>query len=64
MESATYEQKLEAVKALIAELGKSDLPLDKAVGIFKEARKLLDEAGKMLETAEAEYEELQSGEQS
>ncbi|MDR2639164.1 MAG: exodeoxyribonuclease VII small subunit [Helicobacteraceae bacterium] len=56
----SYEAKIEAAKAILAELNKSDLPLDKATALFKEGKKLLDEAAKLLENAKLEYEELQN----
>jgi exodeoxyribonuclease VII small subunit len=59
-EKQSYEAKIEAAKAILAELNKTDLPLDKAVELFKEGKRLLDEAAKALEKAKLEYEERQN----
>ncbi|GHS89158.1 hypothetical protein FACS189487_08850 [Campylobacterota bacterium] len=59
-EPLNYEEKLDAAKKIIAELGKVDLPLDRAVSLFKQARLLLDGAAKLLEKAKGEYEQMEA----
>ncbi|MDR0747659.1 MAG: exodeoxyribonuclease VII small subunit [Helicobacteraceae bacterium] len=59
-EEKNYETLLEQANKVIAELGKSDLPLDRATKLYKEGVKLLDEAAKLLENAKLQFEEVQN----
>ncbi|MDR1452224.1 MAG: exodeoxyribonuclease VII small subunit [Helicobacteraceae bacterium] len=59
-ENQSYEAKIEAAKLILTELNKSDLPLDKATALFKEGKKLLSEATKLLDDAKLAYEETQN----
>ena len=59
-ETQSFEEKIEAAKAILKELAQPDLPLDRATTLHKEGMTLLTEASTMLEKAKLEYEERQS----
>lgn len=54
-----YEKKVQRAQEILNELSKNDLPLDKALKLYKEGMQLLKEAQEMLEKAKLEVEKIQ-----
>ena len=58
MTKQSFEQHLERLEAIAAELDRSDVPLDKALALFEEGIKRLREASETLTSAEGRLKEL------
>jgi len=57
----TFEQRLERLKAVVDSLERGDLPLDKALALYKEGLGLSGELGRTLEAAKNEVRLVQDG---
>jgi len=56
-----FEQRLERLKAVVDSLERGDLPLDKALALYKEGLGLSGELGRPLEAAKNEVRLVQDG---
>ncbi|MHC1752448.1 exodeoxyribonuclease VII small subunit [Humidesulfovibrio sp.] len=56
-----FEQRLERLKAVVDSLERGDLPLDKALTLYKEGLGLSAELGRTLDTAKNEVKLVQDG---
>jgi len=56
-----FEQRLERLKAVVDSLERGDLPLDKALALYKEGLGLSGELGRSLEAAKNEVKLVQDG---
>ncbi len=54
----SYEEDLSRIEAIVAELGKDDVALDRALALFEEGVERLRSASKALERAEAQVRVL------
>ena len=54
-----YEKKVQRAQEILNELSKNDLPLDKALKLYKEGMRLLKEVQEMLEKAKLEVKKIQ-----
>ncbi len=61
MKSSDFEKKIEEAKKMLNELMNPEITLQKSVMLYKEGIKALKEAGKMLEEAKLEIEEIEKG---
>lgn len=57
----TFEQRLERLKAVVDSLERGDLPLEKALALYKEGLGLSGELGRTLEAAKNEVRLVQDG---
>ncbi len=57
----TFEQRLERLKAVVDSLERGDLPLEKALALYKEGLALSGELGRTLEAAKNEVRLVQDG---
>ena len=57
-----FEQKLQKAKDILEQLMQPDIKLNKSLSLYKEGKKELLEASKMLENAKIEIKELNSEE--
>jgi len=57
----SFEAKLELAKELLEKLKDPEITLDKAMQLYKDGKKELQSATKMLEEAKLEFEELNEG---
>ena len=55
---AKFEESLQRLEAIVGELEKGDVPLDRALGLFDEGMKLSGSCRKELEEAEGKVEIL------
>ena len=58
MTKQSFEQHLDRLEEIAAQLDQSDVPLDKALALFEEGIKRLREASDTLATAEGRLKEL------
>ncbi len=58
MKINNFEKKIEKSKEILDKLMDPQIPLDSSMKLYKEGIKELKEAGKMLEIAKLEFEEL------
>lgn len=58
MTKQSFEQHLDRLEEIAAQLDRSDVPLDKALALFEEGIKRLREASDTLATAEGRLKEL------
>lgn len=56
-----FEQRLERLKAVVDSLERGDLPLDKALALYKEGLGLSSELGRTLDAAKNEVKLVQDG---
>lgn len=56
-----FEQRLERLKAVVDSLERGDLPLEKALALYKEGLGLSAELGRTLEAAKNEVKLVQDG---
>ncbi len=56
----SFEDKMARLEAIVEELEKGGLELEKAISLFKEGTKLVEELSEMLRDAEIEIENLYS----
>lgn len=54
----SFEQRVERLEAIVAELGREDLPLERALALFEEGVAALREASAQLGAAEARVQRL------
>ena len=60
----SFEAKMARLEAIVEELEKGGLDLEKAISLFKEGTKLVEELSEMLREAEVEIENLYSEDDS
>jgi len=60
-EKMSFEQRLERLKTVVDSLERGDLPLDKALALYKEGLGLSGELGRTLEAAKNEVKLVQDG---
>ncbi|MGN6592250.1 MAG: exodeoxyribonuclease VII small subunit [Terriglobales bacterium] len=53
-----FEQSLQRLEAIVTELERADLPLEKSVSLFEEGMGLVEECRKQLDAAEGKVEAL------
>jgi exodeoxyribonuclease VII small subunit len=58
MKAPSFEQQLNRLEAIAAELERPDVPLDTAIALFAEGQELLKRAGETLASAEGRLREL------
>jgi len=58
MSKKSFEQKLDSAKEILQKLKDPEITLEDAMKFYKKGKKELDDATKMLEVAELEFEEL------
>ncbi|MBI5520890.1 MAG: exodeoxyribonuclease VII small subunit [Desulfovibrio sp.] len=57
----SFEQRLERLRTVVDSLERGDLPLEKALALYKEGLGLSGELGRQLETAKNEVRLVQEG---
>lgn len=60
-DKTSFEQRLERLKAVVDSLERGDLPLDKALALYKEGLGLSGDLGRQLEAAKNEVKLVQDG---
>lgn len=60
-DKTSFEQRLERLKSVVDSLERGDLPLEKALALYKEGLALSGELGRQLETARNEVRLVQDG---
>lgn len=60
-DKTSFEQRLERLKSVVDSLERGDLPLEKALALYKEGLGLSGELGRQLETAKNEVKLAQDG---
>ncbi|HWR04011.1 MAG TPA: exodeoxyribonuclease VII small subunit [Humidesulfovibrio sp.] len=60
-DKTSFEQRLERLKSVVDSLERGDLPLEKALALYKEGLGLSGELGRQLETARNEVRLVQDG---
>ena len=61
MAKETFEDRLERLKAVVEQLERGDLPLERGVALYKEGLELVKSCGKQLETARHEVRVVSEG---
>ncbi|MGH9488394.1 MAG: exodeoxyribonuclease VII small subunit [Terriglobales bacterium] len=56
--AASFELSLERLEAIVADLERADLPLERSVQLFEEGMALVEECRKQLDAAEGKVEML------
>lgn len=60
-DKTSFEQRLERLKAVVDSLERGDLPLEKALALYKEGLGLSGDLGRQLEAAKNEVKLVQDG---
>jgi exodeoxyribonuclease VII small subunit len=63
-DDAPFEKVVERLEAIVLDLEKGDLPLEKSLEVFEEGVRLSKLGGKRLDDAEAKIEELLSADET
>lgn len=61
MENIKFEDAITRLEAIVKDLERGDVPLDKALGLFEEGTTLIKHCGTMLDNAEQIVVKLQKG---